>query len=327
MKIIILIALIVLGGVFAAAEVALISISPIRVRAYVKQGRKGALALQRLKDRPRRMITFLLICTTIVNIAAASLATIIAGETFGSGSLGIAAGALTLVMLIFAELVPKTFAATYASQIALAFAAPLEVLLFVLMPAVLLLELLSRKMTAFVRLKHEPLTETEIKAMIEYGVEKKLIEPDEKFIMQSAFKLSDVRVHEIMTPLPKVFALDAALPVGEALDKMTRRRFSRVPVYAGQKESITGIVLLKDVVRASKEKQAALKDIARKPIVVQKDMLIGNLFKLFQAKQTHIACAKDGEKIIGIVTLEDILEELVGEIRDESEEAPGAQPA
>lgn len=323
---IILVILIVLSAFFSGSEVALLSISNIKVKTYLKEGKRGAKALSRLKENPRRMIITILIGSNVATIAAASMAALMVTEKFGSSGLGIATGVMTLIILIFGEITPKTFAITYAGRISLAISNPLLVMSYVLYPLVILLEWISNRMIKLVKIKKlEPITEAEIKTMIDFGVEKKVIEPQEKHIMESAFKFSDISAFEIMTPFDKIFSLNGNSTIKNSFGKIVKSGFSRIPIYTNRKENITGIIFIKDVVKAvsKKEYRKKLKDLSMDPIFVSKDIFIGDLLKIFENRQTHIALVKDDDKAIGLVTHEDLLEELVGEITDESDITPG----
>jgi putative hemolysin len=324
-EIIILAILIILSAFFSGSEVAIVSVNHVKARTLEKQGLPGSKALRRLKDNSRKTIITILIGNNIVNIAAASMATVIATEAYGSSGLGIATGVMTLVVLVFGEITPKTFASTHSDKVALAIARPIEILSYLLYPLIIFFEWVSIFMSKLVKVKkHEPVTESEIKTMIEFGVEKKIIEPEEKYIMDRAFKFSEITAYEAMTPLKDAFVLNNRLNVKKALDKIIENGYSRVPVYTGSKKNITGVVFIKDILEVIHEKKykKALKDVATEPLFVPKYIAIDDLFKVFQTKQRHIAIVKDDENVLGLVTLEDLLEELVGEITDESDVTP-----
>lgn len=319
-----LIILIVLSGFFSGSEVALLSVTNARVRSYLNEKRKGSAALNRLKSRPRRTIITILIGNNVVNISAASLTAVITAEYLESTSLGLTAGILTLVLLIFGEITPKTISSRYAGQISLLISRPIEILQYILFPLVLLLEHIARGMEKFIKLKkHEPITEAEIKAMIEFGVEKQVIEPEEQYIMHRVLEFSDTSAQEVMVPMKKVFSVERNLKLFDAIQQIIDSGFSRIPVYQNNKHNITGIAMAKDIARelVLEKGHKRISEIAQPPIVVNSGIKIDDLFKIFKQKHVHIAVVKNRKtkKAIGIVTLEDLLEELVGEIEDESD--------
>jgi len=324
---IILIILLFLSGFFSGSEVALLSVTPVRVRTYLKEKRKGSAALGRLKAKPRRMIITILIGNNVVNIAAVALATVIATEQFGSVGLGIITGILTLIILVFGEITPKTLASRYAESISLLIARPIEVLGYFLYPLVLLLERLTGLLERFVRFKkHEPITEADIKTMIEFGVEHKVVNPEEQFIINRALAFSDITASQIMIPLADVFCMDINTTVGNSLGKIIDSGFTRIPVYKGKKENIVGIAMVKNIARELTNNRGTkpLKDVVVPPIFVPENIRVDYLFKIFQSQRKHMAVVYgQNKKVVGVVTLEDLIEELVGEIIDESDVKAG----
>lgn len=320
-----LILLIVLSGFFSGAEVALVSVSSLKVKRFLEEKRKGARALNRLKMSPKRMIITILIGNNIVNIAAASMATVLATETFGSGGLGVATGIMTLVVLIFGEITPKTFASTHASRIALFIAQPIEILSYILYPLVKILERFSDFINHFFKVKRiESVSETEVKAMIQLGVDHQILEPEERIIMERAMKFSDIKVADVMTRVDEMFSVDSDMSIRHSLPEILRSGFSRIPIYENVKTNIVGVVLVKDILKYVNDKKSdkKLRDISSEPLIVTSETGIDDLLKSFQKNQTHIGLVTKKHRIIGVVTLEDLLEELVGEITDESEIIP-----
>ncbi|NQV13239.1 MAG: HlyC/CorC family transporter [Parcubacteria group bacterium] len=326
-SIISLVILILLSSFFSGAEIALSSLNPIKVKTLVKQRKKGSKTLARLKEKSERTIITILIGNNIVNVASASLATYIATEKFGSKGLGIATGVMTLIILVFGEITPKTLATTHAERVSLFIARPILILSYIFYPLIVIFDAFASLISRlFKTRKRKGISETEIKTMLEFGVAEKVIDEEEKDIMHQAIRFSDIKAETTMTPLKKVFRLPAATPAKDALEPMLDSGFSRAPIYEGQDKKITGIVLLKDVMYYIHEKEGdkLLSEIATDPIFVPRKMEIDDVFKAFKAQQKHIALVEDEEKdeIIGLVTMEDLLEELMGEITDESDITP-----
>ncbi|MFC1687016.1 hemolysin family protein [Patescibacteria group bacterium] len=325
-SILILLILILFSGFFSGAEVALVSVSSIKVKTFLKEKRKGSGALMKLKARPRRMIITILIGNNIVNIAAASMATLFAADRFGSTGIGVITGLLTLLILIFGEITPKTLAQKNAGTIALIIAKPISILGTILFPLVYFLEWLSKKLEGVVKLKRiASISEAEIRATLEYGVEKNVIDQEERNIMARAIRFSDITIREIMTPINKVFSLDCSQTINQTLNQIIESGFSRIPIYKGKKDNISNIILIRDVMREFKNIHGdkTLEEIANQSVYVDDTIELNHVMKMFQDKQIHMAFVKDKKnKVIGVVTLEDIIEELVGEITDESDLKP-----
>lgn len=319
----ILLILLLLSGFFSGAEVALLSVTEVKIRTYLKENKKGARALCKLKESPRRMIIIILIGNNIVNVSAASMTAIIAAEHFGSGGLGLATGILTLLILIFGEITPKTFANKNSSAISLLISRPIYYFGVVIHPVVLFLEWITTMMHKVVKLPDQELiTEGEIREMIQFGVEKQVIEPEEQYIINKALRFSDTSAKEIMVPFKNVFTLHGGKRISQIMSKIIASGYSRVPIYKTDKSDIIGIAMVKDIARelAKNKGNTTLEYVARDPIFINEDLRIDYLFKIFQKKQVHIAVVVNKEKsAVGIATLEDLLEELVGEIEDESD--------
>lgn len=326
-QLIILVLLLFLSGFFSGSEVALLSVTTIRVRTYLKEGRRGSTALSRLKAKPRRMIITILIGNNVVNIAAAAMTTIIATDYFGSVGVGVVTGILTLLILIFGEITPKTLASKYAGAVALLIARPILVLSYILYPFIILLEKFTSILEGLVKLeKHAPITETEIKTMIEYGVEHKVVNPEEQSIINRALAFSDITAREIMIPLQDVFLLECNATIKQSLGKIIESGFSRIPIYRKRRENIIGIAMIKDVSRelVAGHDINTLKEVAVPTTFVPENIRIDYLFKIFQKQRKHMAIVYSKKRIaVGVVTLEDLIEELVGEIVDESDVKAG----
>ncbi len=325
-SIILLLVLLLLSAFFSGAEVALVSLSPHKVKALVQEKRKGAEALNRIKAYPKRLIITILIGNNVVNIWAASLATVIATEIFGSSGVGIATGVMTMLVLVFGEITPKTLAGTYAADVSLKIARPIELMMKFFHPAVLFLKWFSDLVHKLFNVKEEgDISESEIEAMIDFGVEQNVLDPEEKDIMVKAIKFADTTAEEIMTPIKAVFSLPQETKLEDSIREINKTGFSRIPIYSKSKHAITGVVFIKEIlgeVIVQKNTEAPLMSLANEPIFIEKDVPLDDLFNDFQDKHMHMAVVKDGAKVIGLVTLEDLLEELVGEITDETDVRP-----
>ena len=326
MEIAILLVLLVFSGIFSGSETALIALSMARVEALVAEGRAGARALYQLKKDPSRMLTTILIGNNLVNIAASALATVMATREFGSAGPGIAVGALTLFILVFGEITPKSLATRYSERISLFVAFPLLLFMRLIYPLVWFFAKFAAWVYHLTGGKSDPtITESELIGMLGYGVEEGAIEHNEQKIIERVFAFNDLKVRDVMTPKGKMFTLDGALTVAAAIPIVSRERYSRIPLYEGQHDNLVKVLYLRDLLRASADGQLEeqLGKIAHEPLFVSQYQTIDDLFATLRRRNRLFSIVVDeyGD-VRGIVTLEDLLEELVGEIYDESDVAP-----
>jgi CBS domain containing-hemolysin-like protein len=326
MEFVALLVLLVFSGAFSGSETALITLSMARVEALVKEGRAGARALYQLKKDPSRMLTTILIGNNLVNIAASALATVMATREFGSAGPGIAVGVLTLFILVFGEITPKSLATRYSERISLFIAYPLLLFMRLIYPLVWFFGHFTSWVHRLTGGKGDPtVTESELIGMLGYGVEEGAIEHNERKIIERVFAFNDLKVRDVMTPKGKIFSLDEMLTVAEALPVVTQERYSRIPLFEGQNDNYKKVLYLRDLLRASASGQLEerLANIGHEPLFVSQYQAIDDLFATFRRRNRLFSIVVDeyGD-VRGIVTLEDLLEELVGEIYDESDAAP-----
>ncbi len=323
-EIVVLLALVAMSAFFSGAEIALLSISEIKVRKLVRQRKRGAAALRKLKQNPHRLLVTILILNNVANIAAASLATVIFTEVFGSSGVGIATGVMTFIILVFGDLTPKSFGYHNAEKVSLAVAGPVYMLSKIMYPAVVLTEMLSAGILGiFGRRASKPgITEDEIRAALSMGAEAGAIEKDEEKMIHKIFEFGDTRVSEIMTPMRSVVSIRADQKLGEVLTKVLESRYSRIPVYGKKSGDVIGAVHIKSMLKYLKRMQfdAKVESFISPVIHVKESQKLDALMDDFRERGVHMAIVVDGKKRMkGIVTLEDLLEEIVGEIYDESD--------
>jgi len=323
---VVLLVLLILSGVFSGSETALVDLSIGRVEGLVKEGRRGALALYQLKTDPSRMLTTILIGNNLVNIAASVMATVFATGLFGSAGPGIAVGVLTVLILVFGEITPKSLATRYSERISLFIAPPLLVFMRLIFPLVWMFGHFTSWVHGMTGSQGDPtVTESELISMLGHGEKEGAIEHGEREIIERVFEFHDLKVRDVMTPHNEIFALDGAQSVAGALSKVTERSFSRIPLYDGDHDNLYKVLYLRDLLTAlaGGRGDARLDEIAHEPLFVTQYEAIDELFSRLLLKKRHLAVVVDEYGAIrGIVTLEDLLEELVGEIYDESDIAP-----
>jgi putative hemolysin len=315
--------LLILSGFFSGSEIALFSLGEARVRSLREEGRRGSIALERLKSNPERLLATILIGNNIVNIGAASLATALALDLYGSAGVAYATGIMTLLVLVFGEITPKGLATANADAFGLAVAPWIFMLSRALFPFVYPLERLTRW---FVRRSQREgrltVTEGEIREMTAIGHREGAIDEHERRIIERAFRLDETRAWDIMTPRVDIFAWSADRTLASITSELPSLRFSRVPVYRDSVDDIVGILYTRDAYQAliAGQRDIALGALAREPFFVPGSIPLTRLLGDFQTRRIHMGVVIDEYGgTDGLVTLEDILEELVGEIVDETD--------
>lgn len=321
-NLIILGVLIVFSAIFSGMETALMAVSRVKVNSLVEQKKKGSLALQRIKSNTHKLIITILIGNNLINIGAASLATVTFMEIFGSGGVGIATGIMTFMILVFGEITPKTFAAQNASKISLTVARPLEILMKLIAPIVWFFE----KITGFVnRLsgnqKGKEISEEDLKSFLSMGRKEGVLDKDEAEMMNNILEFRDTKVDEVMTAEDEVEMLDGTKTIAQVLEFVVKSPFSRYPVYLKERDNVIGIVDVDDILKAIHEKKTIkkLKSISKPVYFVPESKEVDDLLSELEERHEKIALVvNEYQDIIGLVSIEDILEEIVGDVFDKS---------
>ncbi len=322
-QLLILLILIGLSAFFSSVETAFISLSDIRIQHLIEQNKKGIQRVKVLKDNNEQLIITILIGNNLVNIAASSIATSISINIFKSNAIGIAVGIMTLVILIFGEIIPKNIAMVKNEWIAIASAPVIRFLQYALFPVIKFFELITIIIARPFNDKSEPIiTEEEIKNVVTLGEEVGEVEKDERIMIHNIFRFSDLQVNEIMTDRTLMYSVDSKTDLTEVTRGIVARGFSRVPVYEKKPDNIIGILYARDILKASLSggKIKDTKDLVRAARFIPETMLLDDLLREFQKDKVHMALVADEHGgISGLITIEDILEEIVGEIYDETD--------
>ncbi|MCG7870857.1 MAG: hemolysin family protein [Candidatus Thiodiazotropha weberae] len=322
----ILVVLLVLSGVFSGSETALVSLSMARAEALYKEGRSGAHALYILKKDPSRMLITILIGNNVVNIAASAMATVIATDYFGDSGPGIAVGVLTIVILIFGEITPKSLATRFSERISLAIAPLIYGFMRLIYPLVWLFLQFTNWVQASTKAMDDPLiTESEVITLIEHGEEEGVIDTDEREMIERIFNFNDLKAEDVMTPRRQVFRLDGRRTLRDVLPNILTEGYSRIPVYSDDPDEIASVIILRDLIGiiAKGELDVELIELGQEPLFTSAITPIDELIRILKNKSTHLAVVVDEHgAMVGVISLEDMLEELVGEIYDESDEKP-----
>jgi len=323
-EIIALASLIALSGFFSGLEVALVGVRRSKVHQMLNEKLPGSKSLHKLKSNPSRMMASVNLGNNLVNVAATALATDIALNVFGDQGLAIVIGVMTFLILVFGEITPKTYCNANAPKIALKYSRVLLAFSYVLYPIVLMFEKITKGIINLTGSEQEPprLTEEEIKGVIEQGLQDKAIEKQESELVHGALNFDDIVIRSVMTPRTKMFTLNSKTMLFEALPQINQCGFSRIPIHGNNKDEIIGIIHVRDVLKAleNDKKTSTLEMISRKPVFVSQEKMVSDLLKEMQGRQTHMAIVIDEfGGVEGCVTLEDLLEEIVGEIKDEKD--------
>lgn len=323
MYIAIIILLVALSAAFSSTETAFSSVNRIRIKAYANEGNKRADKALNIIDNFDKALTAILIGNNIVNILSASLATVMFTEYFGAGSVGVATLVMTIVVLIFGEILPKSLASENAEKMTLIIAPVLSAFITIIKPVVFLISKLKNAVTKlFGSNKEEPfVTEEELKYLIDEIEDEGILEEQESDLVRSALDFDEITINEILIPRVNVEAIDIESSLDKIKDAFLNTKYSRFPIYKDSIDNIIGILHQSDFFTVYFDEKQDLKSILNKPIYIPEYQKISVTLNLMQKQKVHMAVVIDeygGTK--GIVTLEDIIEELVGEIYDESDE-------
>jgi CBS domain containing-hemolysin-like protein len=322
MQIIILIFLLILSAFFAGIEIAFFSLSEIDVRRMIEAKKKNAQLVAKLKSNPQKLLSVVSIGNNLVNISASAMATVLATNYFGDSGVSIAVGVMTLLILVFCEITPKSISAVYSNKIARLSARPLSIISFILTPLIIFFEVIHKFVNKIFKSTKLEDFEDDVKVMTAIGVEKGRMERGEKEMIERIFDFKDISAEDVMTVRQKIVAWSAKDTIENALPYLMEASFSRVPIFDKDLDNIVGIVFMKDVLKAvaDNNRSLQLKDIAHKPYFLPLSRKIDDLLKDFQKKRLHMGIVIDEFGTVqGVVTMEDLLEELVGEIIDETD--------
>lgn len=317
-KIILVVVMMIFSALFSSTETAYSSVNKLRLKNYEAQGNKKASKALKLANRFDDVLTAVLIGNNIVNIATSSVSTLIFVEWFGDSGAGISTAVITVLVLVFCEVMPKSYAKRNAEKLALLFATPLSVLVIVLKPFVWVLN----KMSSIFKSGEAPtVTEDELKYMIDEIEEEGIIEEQESELVKSALDFDETIVNEILIPRVKVIGVEVTDTVETIKEVFSEEMYSRLPVFEKSLDNIIGIITNKAFFKMLVEGKSDIREIIQEVPHIADTNLISEAMKFMQKAKVHLAVVTDqygGTK--GIITLEDIIEELVGEIYDEDDE-------
>ncbi len=320
MTFIILFVLLTLSALFAGIETAMLSLSRGKIRSLVEQKKVGAKTLQAVRHNPHRLLITLLICNCLANTAAASIATQAALKVFGSSGVGVATGVVTLLILTYGEITPKSFALQNAETISVFFARPIQILEILFSPAVAIFEALTKLVNKLTGEKPNLLTESELRSVISIGQEEGLLDKEATKRLKSVLDFERITVRKIMTPKSQVISFDSSLTVEQFLAMDLDSPFDRYPLHDKNPSHIVGVLDIIDLLRATRDEnfKLKLKQIMRPTFFVKQEERLDAVLPQFKPKKVAMGIVvNEKNEMVGVFTSQDIVEEIVGDIFEE----------
>ena len=327
-QILILGILILLSAFFSGSETALFSLSKIRVKRLQLENCTNSKLVAHLLDKPTRLLISILIGNMLVNVLASSVASVLITRIVGDKGLGISIGVMTFFILIFGEITPKSIAINNSEKFSLKVVPYINIFSKIVFPVRKLLRFITdffvKQFARSFKLKKDRigLTEGELKKAINLGRNEGVFDVGEEKMFKGVFEFRNKRTSEIMRPRKEIISFDVNTPLNKIKSVIAKEELARIPVYVKALDNILGILYAKDLIIACRKGEVDIKEILRKPFYVTKDIRLDKLLTELRTKRIHMALVKDSGKLVGLVTLEDLLEEIVGEIRDIRESRP-----
>ena len=323
-EIVTLIILIFLSGFFSSAETAFVSCNKARIRSLADDGNKRAARVLRILEKGSKLLSTVLIGNNIVNLTASAISTMLATEYFGI-PVGVMTGILTFVILIVGEVVPKTWATVSADKMALAYSGIIEMLMVVFTPFILIVNGVAKAILFVMRIdadgKPDAITEDAIKTYVDVSHEDGEIEPEERDMIYNLFDFTDHVAKDIMIPKVRMVSIDVNSSYTDVLNVFRECMYTRLPVYDGEKENIIGVINMKEFIGLEKNDAFSVRDIMREALFTHEFKKTQDLLAQMRKETSNIVFVlNEYGTMEGMITLEDLLEEIVGEIRDEFDE-------
>ena len=324
-QLLILLILLLLSAFFSSSETALTTVNKIRMRNLAEDGDGRAQTVLKIVENPGKMLSAILIGNNIVNLSASSLATTLAIGIGGNKLVGIATGVLTLLILVFGEITPKTVSTISSETIALRFARPIYIVMWVLTPVIFIVNKFSYAVLFILRVdpnrKQEGITEDELRTIVEVSHEEGVIESEEKKMINNVFDFGDAVAKDVMVPRIDMAFVDVESTREELLDIFREEKYTRYPVYEDTTDNVIGIINIKDIFLADGEEEFDLRKYLRQPYYTYEFKKVSELtLEMRKATSNIVIVLDEYGATAGLITLEDMLEEIVGEIRDEYDE-------
>ncbi|MDC7300921.1 HlyC/CorC family transporter [Agathobacter ruminis] len=320
-----LVILMLLSAFFSSAETALTTVNKVRMRTMAEDGNRRAARVVKLIEKQTRLLSAILIGNNLVNITMTAVATVFATDLLGSAGAGVATGLLTLLVLIFGEISPKNIAAIHSEKISLIYSGPISAWLVICTPISFVINMIARFFMFLLRVnpdqKQESFTEDEIRSIVEESHEDGVIESEEKKMINNVFDLDDHYAKDVMVPRADMVFLSVDSNYRETLDVYRNNMFTRMPVYEGDHDNIIGMVNMRDLLLYEDIDTFDIHNILREAVFTHEHKKTSELMAEMRENSIAMEFVLDEYgSVAGLVTLEDLLEEIVGEIRDEYDE-------
>lgn len=321
-QLLILFILLALSAFFSSSETALVTVNKIRMRNMTEGGNKQAETVIKTVENQGKMLSAILIGNNVVNLSASSLATVMASSLFGNKAVGIATGILTLLILVFGEITPKTMATYSAEKISLKVAGYIYFLMTVLTPVIFLVNLLSGVVLKLcgvdTKEKRESITEDELRTIVEVSHEEGVLETEEKKMITNVFDFGESLAKDIMVPRVDMTFAQVDDTYDQLLEVYRKERYTRIPVYEDSTDNVIGIINVKDLLLLDSNEEFHIRDYLRQPLYTYEYKKASELMLEMRKSLNNIVIVLDEYgATAGLITLEDMLEEIVGDIRDE----------
>ena len=320
-QIVVLLILLIFSAYFSSAETALTTVNKVRIKSMADEGNKRAKAVLQISEKYQKMLSTVLVGNNVVNLTASSLSTVIVTKVWGGFMVGVSTGILTFVVLLFGEIVPKTMASNKAEKIALSYAESLLFLMKILTPAVWFVDLFAG---FFLKLLHVErgtkvaMTENELKTYVDVSHEDGVIETGEKEIIYNVFDFSDSVARDVMIPRIDMSCVSADAGFEEVANCFRQDMYTRIPVFEENQDNIIGLINIKDLFFVKDHSSFCVKDYLRKAYYTYEYKKTSDLMMEMREHTWSVAFVlNEYGATVGMITLEDLLEEIVGEIRDE----------
>lgn len=322
---VVLILLLLTSAFFSSSETALATANKIKLRSMAEHGNKSAALAIKITGESDKMLSAILIGNNVANLTASSLATTLTIKVVGNRLVGIATGILTIAILIFGEIIPKTLAARNAETIALLFAKPIYLLMTILTPVIFLVNKAAALIFLLLGMdsstKSEAMTEEEIRTIVDVGHEEGIIENEERKMINNVFDFAATVVRDIMIPRIDMTFIDVNLSYEEVIEIFKNDMFTRMPVYEESTDNVIGIINIKDLLLVEDKEKFQIKDYIRQPLYTYEYKKVAELMAEMRKTFSNIVIVLDEYGVTaGMLTIEDMLEEIVGDIRDEYDE-------
>lgn len=319
---VIILVLVIFSALFSAAETALTTVNKIRIRTMADEGHKRAIRVTKIIDQPGRMLGTILIGNNIVNLTASSLATVLGTRLWGNIGAGLATGALTIVILVFSEITPKTVATLYSENLSYFFAPLILTLMRVIRPIVFILNQLSVLFLKLIRSdpkkQMQTITEEELRTILDISSEEGVIEPEEQQMINNVVDFGDAEAKDVMVIRKDMVFVNINATYEELIEIFRDHMYTRYPIFDETRDEVIGIINMKDILLYDQGTPFSIAKFLRDPLFTHECKKVNELLTDMRAGTTNIIIVLDEYGITaGLITIEDLLEEIVGDIRDE----------